>query len=133
MDVLLKPRSGRKYITYDSSFKLRVTEYWLEHPEISSSQISEIFHVSRGAVRSWRRIYLEQGADALRKEIRGKNKNMKNGERKAMTEQAEISGSSQKRIETLEKQVHYLQMENDYLKKLNALVQEKERSQKPKE
>lgn len=37
-----------------------------------------------------------------------------------------------KRIDELEKQVQFLRMENDYLKKLNALVQEKERSQKPK-
>ncbi|NBH87091.1 helix-turn-helix domain-containing protein, partial [Lachnospiraceae bacterium] len=132
MDALLKPRSGGKYITYDPSFKLRVTEYWLEHPEVSSSQISEMFHASRGAIRSWRKIYLEQGADALRKEMRGKSKNMKNGKRKIMAEQAEMSDSPQKRIETLEKQVRYLQMENDYLKKLNALVQEKEHSQKPK-
>ena len=132
MDALLKPRSGGKYITYDPSFKLRVTEYWLEHPEVSSSQISEMFHASRGAIRSWRKIYLEQGADALRKEMRRKSKNMKNGKRKIMAEQAEMSDSPQKRIETLEKQVRYLQMENDYLKKLNALVQEKEHSQKLK-
>lgn len=57
---------------------------------------------------------------------------MKNGKRKAAAEQAGSSRSPQERIETLEKQVRYLQMENDYLKKLNALVQEKERSQKPK-
>ena len=132
MDALLKPRSGGKYITYDAAFKLRVTEYWLEHPEISSNQISEIFHASRGAIRNWRKIYLEQGADALRKEMRGKSKNMKNGKRKTMVEQTEISADPKEHIKALEKQVRYLQMENDYLKKLNALVQEKERSQKPK-
>ncbi len=132
MDALLKPRSGGKYITYDPSFKLRVTEYWLGHPEVSSSQVSEMFHASRGAVRSWRKIYLEQGADALGKEMRGKNKNMKNGKRKAGAEAAEVQSSPQERIETLEKQVRYLQMENDYLKKLNALVQEKDCSQKQK-
>ena len=132
MDALLKPRSGGKNITYAPSFKLRVTEYWLEHPEVSSSQVSEMFHASRGAVRSWKKIYLEQGADALGKEMRGKNKDMKNGKRKVAAELAGVPSSPQERIETLEKQVRYLQMENDYLKKLNALVQEKERSQKPK-
>lgn len=132
MDALLKPRSGGKYITYDAAFKLRVTEYWLEHPEISSNQISEIFHASRGAIRNWRKIYLEQGAGALGKEMRGKNRNMKNGKSKTMAEQTEVSSDPKEHIEALEKQVRYLQMENDYLKKLNALVQEKERSQKPK-
>lgn len=132
MEALLKPRNGGKYITYDAAFKLRVTEYWLEHPEISSNQISEIFHASRGAIRSWRKIYLEQGSDALRKEMRGKNKNMKNGKGKIMFEQAAFSDDPKEHIEALEKQVRYLQMENDYLKKLNALVQEKECSQKPK-
>lgn len=132
MDALLKPRSGGKYITYDAAFKLRVIEYWLEHPEISSNQISEIFHASRGAIRSWRKIYSEQGPEALKKEMRGKNKNMKNGKRKTMVEQMEVSDNPKAHIEALEKQVRYLQMENDYLKKLNALVQEKECSQKPK-
>lgn len=132
MDALIKPRSGGKYITYDAAFKLRVTEYWLEHPEISSNQIAEIFHASRGAIRSWRKIYLEQGADALRKEMRGKSRNMKNGKRKPVVEQTEVPVDQKEHIEALEKQVRYLQMENDYLKKLNALVQEKERSQKPK-
>lgn len=64
--------------------------------------------------------------------MRGKNKDMKNGKRKVAAELAGVPSSPQERIETLEKQVRYLQMENDYLKKLNALVQEKERSQKPK-
>ncbi len=49
-----------------------------------------------------------------------------------MAEQTELSDNPKRRIETLEKQVRYLHMENDYLKKLNALVQEKERSQKQK-
>ena len=132
MDALLKPRSGGKYITYDPSFKPRVTEYRPEHPEVSSGRISVMFHASRGAIRSWRKICPEQGADALRKEMRGKGKNMKNGKRKIMAEQAEMSGSPQKRIETPEKQARRLQMENDCLKKLNASVQEKEHSQKPK-
>lgn len=69
INALLKPRSSGKYITYDPSFKLRVTEYWLKHPEISSIQVSEIFHASRSAIRSWKKIYLEQGADALKKEM----------------------------------------------------------------
>lgn len=132
IDSLLKPRSGGKYITYDASFKLRVTQYWLENPEISSHQIAEIFHASRRAIRSWRKIYLEQGPEALSKDIRGKRKNMKNGKKKEALEQAVISDDPKRRVEELEKQVHYLQMENDYLKKLNALVQEKECSQKQK-
>ncbi len=79
MDALLKPRSGGNYITYDPSFKLQVTEYWLGHPAVSSRQISEMFHASREAIRNWWKIYLEQSADASRKEMRGKSKNMKNG------------------------------------------------------
>ena len=55
IDMLLKPRSGGKNITYDPMFKIRVTEYWLEHPEISSNKIAELFHASRGAIRSWKK------------------------------------------------------------------------------
>ena len=57
---------------------------------------------------------------------------MKNGKKSASVERLVPSEDPMKRIDELEKQVHFLRMENDYLKKLNALVQEKERSQKPK-
>lgn len=132
IDMLLKPRSGGKNITYDPMFKIRVTEYWLEHPEISSNKIAELFHASRGAIRSWKKTYLEQGKSALEKDMRGRNKNMKNGKKRTSVEKLVPSEDPIKRIDELEKQVQFLRMENDYLKKLNALVQEKERSQKPK-
>ncbi len=75
---------------------------------------------------------MEQGEDALKKELWGRNKNMKNGKRKAVIEQTEVFANPEEQIAALEKQVRYLQMENDYLKKLNALVQEKKSPQKPK-
>ena len=66
-----KTKSG-KY--YPKDFIAQVINDYAEHVRPAKP---EMFHASRGAVRSWRKIYLEQGADALRKEVRGKNKNMK--------------------------------------------------------
>ena len=74
IEKLLKPRSGSKNNTYDPAFKIRVTEYWLEHPEISAQKIAELFHASRSAVRSWRKKYLEQGKSALENDLRRRYK-----------------------------------------------------------
>lgn len=57
---------SEKHVTYDSYFKMWVIEYWLAHAELSSSQISDIFHVDSENVRKWRKIYLEQGEDAFK-------------------------------------------------------------------
>lgn len=57
---------SEKQITYDFYFKIWVIEYWLAHPELSSDQISDIFHVDRENVKKWRKIYLDQGEDAFK-------------------------------------------------------------------
>lgn len=68
---------SEKHIAYDSYFKMWVIEYWLEHSELSSDQISEIFHVGAENVKKWRKIYLEQGENALSEKRRGKEKHEK--------------------------------------------------------
>ena len=82
-------------------------------------------HFKLGAVDvvlKWERIYYEEGPQGLYIERRGRSKNM----------------SSKPRKKNLNKEVEddliaenqRLRMENEYLKKLNALVQEREKSKK---
>ena len=69
-------------------------------------------------VQKWERIYIEEGAEGLYKERRGRGSGGKKGGRPPKLEkQAE---------EDLIAENQRLRMENDYLKKLNALVQESE-------
>ena len=70
-------------------------------------------------VRQWERIYLEEGVEGLMKERRGratKLDNPKKGIPKKLDKSVE---------EDLIAEVQRLRMENEYLKKLNALVQER--------
>lgn len=76
------------------------------------------------AVSQWERIYYEQGKDALFKEQRGRTSKM--GEKRTKKPKTNIETN-----QDLLAQVQRLRMENEYLKKLNALSQKRERSEKP--
>ncbi len=79
---------------------------------------------SKESVSKWERIYYEEGKDALYEERRGKTSKMGNRKpRKAKTNVEENKD--------LLAEVQRLRMENEYLKKLNALVQDREKSKKP--
>jgi transposase len=65
----------------------------------------------------WERIYYEEGPQGLYIERRGRNKNMSSKPKKK-----KISNENE---EDLIEEVQRLRMENEYLKKLNALVQER--------
>lgn len=68
-------------------------------------------------VNKWERIYYEEGPQALYEERRGRNKNMRSkSKRKKLDKQVEGD---------LIKEDKRLRMENEYSKKLKALVQER--------
>ncbi len=121
------PRQKSNYITYSPNFKVRVVEYWLEHPEISTYEMAQQFHASRSAIRNWRIKYLEHGMDALFSETRGRK--LMKYEKKHLTTSKNTMPED---VEDLKRRVYELEMENDYLKKLNALAREKERLQRKK-
>ena len=70
-------------------------------------------------IQLWERIYLEEGPQGLYEERRGRES--KGRPRRQMTPKTE---------EDLLAEVQRLRAENDYLKKLNALVLEEERQSK---
>lgn len=78
------------------------------------------FHFNLGhhdIVNRWERIYYEEGPQALYEERRGRRKNMSSKPREKKL--------SKKNEENLIEEVQRLRMENAYLKKLQALVQER--------
>ena len=72
---------------------------------------------THSVVLKWERIYYEEGPQGLYEERRGRKRNMSSKPRKN-----KISKDTEK---DLIEEVQQLRMENEYLKKLNALVQER--------
>lgn len=106
--------------TYDGNFKVSVVEY-MRKTGCSLRKTAAHFNIpSSPTVGKWERIYLEEGSDALYAERRGRVTSMNKGKsKKPLEKQTE---------EDLIAEVQRLRMENEYLKKLNALVQEREKS-----
>lgn len=111
--------------TYSGQFKIDVVEY-MQNTSSSARQTAAHFNIpSHVSVCKWERIYLDEGKEALFQEHRGLANRMsgtKEGKNPKLI--------NQKEQENLLTEVKRLRMENEYLKKLNALVQEREKSKK---
>ena len=110
---------------YTKQFKLDVLKYMAEHGT-STHETAAIFNIAAAStVRSWE-IQLEtKGKDALQSTKKGRP-SMKNETVKQTSQKTVVEGSP----EALQARIKQLEMENEYLKKLNALVQAKETSPK---
>lgn len=109
--------------TYSGEFKVHVVEY-MHQTSTSIRQAAAIFGIqSPSIVSKWERIYYEEGKEALFEERRGRKKSM--SRKKNTSAKKDVNENSD-----LLKEVQYLRMENEYLKKLIALVQEREKSEK---
>ena len=107
----------RNYHSYDGEFKKNVIEY-MHNNHLSLMETCVKFNIgNHSVIGKWERIYYEEGPQALTKERRGRNKNMSSKPRKK-----KLSEDNEK---DLIAEVQQLRMENEYLKKLNALVQER--------
>ncbi len=110
--------------SYCGEFKVHVVEYMHKH-SISLRQASMYFCIpTHSTISKWERIYYENGRDALLEERRGR-KYM--GKKKPLKQKLNVNQN-----EDLLEEVQRLRAENEYLKKLNALVQERERSEQKK-
>ena len=108
----LKQREKRHYT---GEFKVYVVEYM--HEQHMSAYAAAHFDLSRSQIQRWERIYYEEGAEALLIERRGKSRVGMPRKKKSKEELA-----TEKDIVA---ELQYLRMENEYLKKLNALVRER--------
>lgn len=107
--------------TYSGEFKVHVVEY-INQNSLSTRAAAALFGIqSAPTISKWERTYYEEGKEALYEERRGRSRKMSTKKPK-----------SKKNInenEDLLAEVQRLRMENEYLKKLNALIQEREKSE----
>lgn len=120
-------KTGRKNKVYSAEFKIGVIMDMREHHLGYGETVRKYWDITKGQEQNyknrvirWERIYLEEGAEGLMKERRGrKNK----GRPPKLDKQVE---------EDLIAENQRLRMEIEYLKKLSALVQEREEREKKK-
>ena len=121
-------KKGQQQRKYSAEFKIGVIMDMREHHLGYRETVRKYWDVSKGqeanyknAVQRWERIYLEEGAEGLMKERRGRA--------------CSASGTRKGRPPKLDKKVEEdliaenqrLRMEIEYLKKLSALVLAEER------
>ena len=106
-----------KHGSYTGEFKLSVIEY-MHKNYLSLSQTAVKFGIpTENTVGKWERIYYEEGPQGLFRDNRGRKSKMSSEKpKKPLSKETE---------EDLIAEVQRLRMENEYLKKLNALVQER--------
>lgn len=115
-------KSGRKYAK--AHLILDVLNYMIEHGT-SLLETAAIFNIpTPSTLRSWKKQFETQGFDALQSKKKGRPSVKK--ETNKPSKQSPVEGSP----EALQAEINRLRMENQYLKKLNALVQNKGKSPK---
>lgn len=105
---------GKPNKRYTPEFKIKVVET-MHREKLSYRETARQFDISNSRVTAWERIYIEEGADGLYAERRG---------RKSTGRPPKI------KKEDLIAEVQRLRAENAYLKKLDALVAERVRQEK---
>jgi len=108
---------GQMNRRYTPEFKIEVVET-IQREHLSYNEASRRFDIPRGRATAWERIYLEEGKEGLRVERRGRKSTGRPPKLKKDVEEDLIG------------EVQRLRAENAYLKKLNALVTERERQEK---
>lgn len=121
-------KTGRKQKRYSAEFKIGVIMDMREHPLGYSETVRKYWDITKGqeqnyknTVIRWERIYLEEGAEGLMKERRGRACSA-GGTRKGRPPKLK-----KKVEEDLIAENQRLRMEIEYIKKLSALVLAEER------
>jgi len=105
---------------YDDPFKIKVIQHLIETGD-SLLQIAAKFNIpSRETVRRWKKQWMSKAGEVLYQIEK---------ERLTMPKKhTPANDLNEKTMEELKEEIEYLRMENAYLKKLRALVQEKDSS-----
>ena len=105
---------------FSGEFKLKVLNYQQEH-HLSDSKTALIFGITNiGTICAWRKKYITGGTEALFQ---------KQGRRSKMPKKSLIPNKPREEW-TKDEELAYLRMENEYLKKLTALIQEDKQREK---
>ena len=106
---------------YTGEFKVNVIKT-IKDENLSYSEALKRFDIpSHSTILRWERIYLEEGEDALYEERRGRTKSsdgIRKGRPKKLSNEIEND---------LIKENQRLRMENEYLKKLDALIRSRQK------
>lgn len=110
----------RKKSHYSAEFKLSVLKYMWENA-LSQTQVAAKYNIRNPtSVGIWERRYRSGSYEALLRSSRRKSEDMQ-----APISKPETLRDDEKPREQLIKELEYLRMENEFLKKLEALVQAK--------
>ena len=114
----------KSYTNYTPQFKLDVLNYMIEQGT-SLNETAAIFGIAApSTIIQWRKQFETHGFDALQSKKKGRPSMKKDSNKQP--KQTPVEGSP----EALQAEIDRLRMENEYLKKLNALVQAKGKSPK---
>ena len=114
----------KSYTSYNLQFKLDVLNYMNEQGT-SIRETAAIFNIpAPSTLFQWQKQLETQGIDALQSKEKGRPSVKKDSN--TQLKQAPVEGAT----EALQARIRQLEMENEYLKKLNALVRSKEKSPK---
>lgn len=117
--------SLKNHIRYSGDFKLSLLKDMLEN-HLSLQQASAKYHISDGLISGWRRKYEQYGESSLYAiKQRGRPPKMKKQKNTALKQERPSDPYQELLDENLR-----LRIENEYLKKLQALTQKK-KGQKP--
>ena len=111
---------GRPNKRYSGEFKQQVIEDMRQN-RLAHKETARKYEVNDRQVRAWERIYLEEGPEGLYIERRGRASGPNTGRKLKLDKKVE---------EDLIAENQRLRAEVDYLKKLNALVDERVRREK---
>lgn len=109
---------------YTGEFKQQVIEDMRDNNLGYNETMRKYKITAKEAISQWERIYLEEGPEGLYVERRGR------GSKIGASNIGRPRKMDKKVEEDLIAEVQRLRMENAYLKKLNALVQQREESEK---
>ena len=110
----------KPYTSYTTEFKLDVLNY-IKETGTSIRETAAIFNIAtHSTIQKWLKSFELHGIDALKLTQKGRPSMKKETKKPKSVEESEALRTENER----------LRMENAYLKKLQALIQEKEKSQK---
>lgn len=119
---------NKTYAQYTSGFKLSVLQHMGQH-QLSLNQAASHFNIpAPSTIGQWQRLYNEGGITALEPKPKGRPPMSKPSDIKALLAKPLSSLTH----EELLRKAQYLEVENAYLKKLEALAQQKHLANKNK-
>ena len=128
---IFMPKKGQKLKRHSPEFKLSVImdmrENNLSYRETMRKYLPHTDPKHMDIIQRWERIYLEEGFEGLAIERRGRASKM-SGVKKGRKPKVkpEIKDDLVAENQRLKERLEYLEAENEYLKKLDALIREEE-------